>query len=152
MELTISKVHGTNKYLSKISELIAALFVLLFLYTAIHKIMGAQTFTFQLRKSPFVTDMVPFVSISIPAGEVLISVLLIFKKTRLAGLFASLLLMTMFTAYIWLMLAYSYDLPCSCGGIISQMSWSQHLAFNIFFTLLAITGIYIENKHRLIHP
>jgi hypothetical protein len=45
------------------------------------------------------------------------------------------------------MLAYAKHLPCSCGGVIKKLTWPQHLAFNIFFLLIAMTGIILQRKH-----
>ena len=54
--------------------------------------------------------------------------------------------MTMFTAYIWAMLHYSYYVPCSCGGVLSKMGWDAHMWFNVGFTLLSVTGITLQSK------
>jgi hypothetical protein len=44
------------------------------------------------------------------------------------------------------MLLSEKDLPCSCGGIISSLSWRQHIIFNGVFILLAITGIIFSKQ------
>lgn len=127
-------------------ELIASLLILLFFYTAVSKLLEYQTFKLQLGKSPFITQFSSLIAWMIPMGEIFIGAALIFKRTRLLGLYGSLFLMTMFTAYIYAMLNYSYDLPCSCGGIISKMTWTQHLWFNIGFVILCIVGILLQTK------
>ena len=129
-------------------ELICGLLVLLFVYTGISKMIDFSTFHLQLGKSPFITKYANAVAYTLPAGEILVALALFFNKTRLLGLYASLFLMTMFTAYIYAMLNYSYDLPCSCGGIISKMSWTQHLWFNAGFVLLSLIGILLQVKKR----
>ena len=127
-------------------EIISSLLILLFVYTALSKLLDFDTFKLQLSKSPFITDFASTVAWALPVGELLVGLALVFKKTRLLGLYASLFLMTMFTAYIYAMLHYSYDLPCSCGGIISKMSWTQHLWFNAGFVGLSIVGIVLQSK------
>ena len=129
-----------------IVEVISSLLILLFLYTAVSKLLDYQTFKLQISKSPFITEFSSVVAWAIPGGEILVALALMFKRTRLLGLYASLFLMTMFTAYIFAMLNYSYDLPCSCGGIISKMTWTQHFWFNTGFVVLSIVGIVLESK------
>jgi hypothetical protein len=53
--------------------------------------------------------------------------------------------MLLFTGYIFIMLKYSSYLPCSCGGVLSNMSWKQHFVFNLAFSALALAGILIQN-------
>ena len=81
---------------------------------------------------------------AIPAGELLISAALIIHRTRTAGLYLSLFLMLLFTGYIFMMLKYSTYLPCSCGGILSSMSWRHHFIFNLAFTGVTLLGIVIQ--------
>lgn len=131
-------------------ELICGLLVLLFVYTALSKLLDYSTFTVQLSKSPFINPFAGTVTWALPAGELLAALALTFKRTRLLGLYASLFLMTMFTAYIYIMLQYSYYIPCSCGGVISKLTWSQHLWFNGAFVILSIAGILLQTK-RAIH-
>src|SRR6185503_11882656 len=116
-----------------IIEIIISLLILLFVYTGISKLQDHSNFHLQLSKSPFITAFADQVAWALPAGEILVALTLLFKRTRVPGLYASLFLMTMFTAYIYAMLNYSYDLPCSCGGIISRMTLDQHLWFNTGF-------------------
>jgi hypothetical protein len=124
-------------------EIISSLLVLLFVYAAVSKLLDYQTFKVQLSKSPFITQFAGVTAWALPLGELLVAAALTFRLTRLLGLYASLFLMTMFTAYIWAMLNYSYDVPCSCGGVLSKMGWKEHFWFNVGFTLLSFAGILI---------
>lgn len=133
-----------------ILDVICGLLILLFMYAGVSKLMEYGTFKLQLSKSPFITQFADTISWALPAGEVIICSLLAFEKTRLLGLYASLFLMTLFTAYIYTMLNYSYYIPCSCGGILSQMGWSTHFWFNIGFTLLTIAGIYLKSRAKIV--
>jgi hypothetical protein len=85
--------------------------------------------------------------VAVPAVEVLVAATLIFPKTRLAGLYGCFLLMVMFSTYIVIILNFSQYVPCSCGGILENMSWSQHLVFNIVCTGLAATAVIIYPVH-----
>ena len=82
---------------------------------------------------------------AVPFSELLVSSLLIFIKTRLAGLYASLLLLVSFTVYIGLVMNHVFGrIPCSCGGILSKMTWEQHLVFNMVFILMTSTAILLS--------
>lgn len=131
---------------STVVEIISSLLVLLFVYAAVSKLLDYQTFRVQLSKSPFITQFADVTAWALPAGELLVAAALTFKRTRLLGLYASLFLMTMFTAYIWTMLHYSYYVPCSCGGVLSKMGWEAHLWFNGGFVALSIIGILLQTK------
>ena len=133
---------------STVVEIISSLLVLLFMYAAVSKLLDYQTFKVQLSKSPFITQFASITAWALPIGEILVGLALTFKRTRLIGLYVSLFLMTMFTAYIYAMLHYSYYIPCSCGGILSEMTWTQHLWFNIGFVVLSITGILSVSKEE----
>lgn len=130
---------------SIIVEIIVMLFVILFLYTGISKLMDYSVFKEQLAESPVLGPMAKL-AIGLPLIEFLTSLLLILPRWRLKGLYVSLALMTLFTGYIITILSFSDQLPCSCGGIVAQLSWQQHVAFNSSFILLALTGIIIEKR------
>jgi hypothetical protein len=129
-----------------IVEILSSLLILLFVYAALSKLFDYENFKLQLGKSPFITGFEGTVAWAIPAVEILTGLFLLIKRTRLFGLYVSLFLMTMFTAYIYAMLHYSYYIPCSCGGILSKMTWNQHLLFNILFVIFSITGILLETR------
>jgi uncharacterized membrane protein YphA (DoxX/SURF4 family) len=129
-------------------EIISALFVILFVYTGLNKLLDYETFKFQMGRSPYLQNVSGFVAATLPAGELLVVVALILPRTRLAGLYASFFLMCLFTGYITIMLIFSYYLPCSCGGILQALSWRQHLVFNSLFTLLAVVGVLLQNQIR----
>lgn len=117
--------------------------ILLFVYAALTKLLDYQKFAIQLGQSPMLTDFARFLAWSVPGVELLISLLLIFRATRLVGFYAALSLMTMFTSYIVLASRFSDYVPCSCGGIIQNMSWTQHLIFNLVFLSLIVIAILL---------
>src|SRR5947209_8594176 len=107
----------------RITEFAASLLILLFSYTALSKWIAYDTFVSQLGKSPFVGNYARVLGLILPALEFIVVLGLVFKKTRLYGFYAAFFLMTLFSAYIYAMLNFSYDLPCSCGGVLAQMNW-----------------------------
>jgi len=38
------------------------------------------------------------------------------------------------------------NLPCSCGGVIQQLSWTQHIVFNLIFIAAGGIGIWMARK------
>lgn len=136
---------------SWIIEIISALFILLFVYAAISKFLDYQKFRVQLGQSPLLTAFAGWVAWIIPTIEIIISLLLAFSKTRLLALYASFSLMVMFIAYIIAITKFSDYVPCSCGGVLQNMNWHQHLIFNIVFVLLAMAGIslYTDGTRKL---
>lgn len=132
---------------SKVIEIFAALLVLLFVYAASSKLLNIPQSTFELFRQPLPRWSIPFLVWAIPIGELLISIALMFKKTRTIGFYASFALLTIFTGYIILGLANAFSkVPCSCGGIISGFTWTQHLIFNLFFVAVSLAGIILVRK------
>jgi len=127
-------------------EIISFLFILLFVYAAASKLMDYEKFRLQLGKSPLLTHFAGFVAWLIPLLELVIAVMLATPRFRSCGLYAFFSLMVMFTAYIVAITRFSDYIPCSCGGVLQNMGWNQHLVFNIFFVVLAVAGILAYNK------
>ncbi|NCI49689.1 hypothetical protein GWC95_07135 [Sediminibacterium roseum] len=125
----------------RISQIIAAIFILVFVYTAISKLLSMDAFIKVLHQSALLSRFAGWVGWGLPFVELVVSALLVFPETRKAGLLISLGLMVLFTAYIGWMIVYEPKLPCSCGGVIRYMSWRTHLVFNSVLIVLAITGI-----------
>ena len=133
-------------------ETIRLSFILLFVYTAASKFIDYENFRAVIGQSPLITRFAPVLAIVVPVVEIVIALLLVIPRYRRAGLYASFAIMTLFTVYIVVLLTLSEKIPCSCGGVISQMSWTQHLYFNIVFMLLALLGMWLYTKQADDHP
>lgn len=120
------------------------LLIALFGYAAVSKLTDYTTFKLQLGQSPFIEHFAPLLTWAMPAIELIAVSLLLFNRSKLAGLYLSLFLMTLFSAYIYAMLHYSYYIPCSCGGVLEKLDWKAHLWLNLGFTILCISGILAE--------
>ena len=131
-----------------IIQSIACLFIILFVYTGLSKLIDYESFKVALHKSPVFRTTADQVAWFIPSVELVIAIMLAIPRWRLKGLFASLILMLGFTGYIIYILGFSSEIPCTCGGVIQEMSWRQHLAFNSFFVLLALIGIMLERRMK----
>ena len=127
-------------------EIIASIFIILFLYTGISKLMDFSTFKEQIAASPLLSSISYSLAVLLPIVEIIVAILLFIPKWRLPGLYASLSLMLIFTVYIIGILNFSQKLPCSCGGVLELLSWKDHLIFNCLLIVLAILGIRIANK------
>jgi hypothetical protein len=126
-----------------IVEIIGALFILLFTYASLSKFQDFQKFRVQLGRSPLILAHAGLVAWFIPVVEIAIAVLLSTRRFQLIGLYASFSLMVLFSVYIIAILKFSEYIPCSCGGILQNMSWSEHLLFNAGFILLGAAGVLI---------
>lgn len=131
-------------YKTTIVYIICLLYTLLFVYAAMSKILDFENFKVQLGQSPLLSAYADYVALAVPTFELIICGLLLIPKSRVFGLFFAYSLMVMFTAYIYIILNYSSFVPCSCGGILEDMSWNQHMVFNLVFILLSIIAVLIS--------
>lgn len=135
---------------------VSYLLILLFGYTAFSKvefftakhILDVEQFKAAMFKSPVLQRHVNELGYIIPATEIIICFLLLFNKTKIFGYYASLLLLCSFTGYIIYMFLSFPVLPCTCGGIISSLSWKNHFLLNIAFILLTLRAIYFTHKRK----
>lgn len=135
---------------STIPEIISAVFIFLFVYTALSKIFTFHLFAQTLKETPIIGGIADYIAIAIPTIELMISLLLFLPCTRRSGLYSTFVLMSIFTLYIGYMLIFTPQLPCTCGGVIEKMTWTQHLLFNVVFTLLALTAILLTPYKQII--
>ncbi|MBO9676326.1 MAG: hypothetical protein J7577_22990 [Sphingobacteriaceae bacterium] len=132
------------------SEITVLLLVVLFLYTGLSKFIDFKGFTYDLNNQPFPNSFTPFLKWAIPLSEIAIVGTLLYNKTRLIGLYASLVLMSMFTIYTALVLLHVFKyVPCSCGGVIKHLTWPQHLTFNLFFVIVTFIAIKQQPREKL---
>lgn len=125
-----------------------ALHIVLFVYAALAKLTDYSNFQFGLSESPFIAPMAGMLAWAVPASELIIAAMLFVPALRLAGLYASFVLMFLFTIYISAMLAFGTDIPCSCGGVLEDMSWPAHIVFNSFFVLLSAMAIWLQRQQK----
>lgn len=143
-----NQLTGERKFWSKKLgvDLICYTYFLLFLYAAVSKLLDYESSEIQMAKSPIITDFAYLLAWLVPVIEITIAMMLVIPKTMMLGLYASLALMSMFTAYIIAILNFSTSIPCSCGGVLESMDWTEHLIFNLAFIALAIIAILLQTK------
>ncbi|MBL7743122.1 MAG: hypothetical protein JNN00_06555 [Chitinophagaceae bacterium] len=129
---------------SAVVSIIAAIFIFLFVYTAVSKLMNMPSFKNTLHASSLIGSRAGMMAWVVLAAEWVSALLLIYPHFRIAGFSLALLLMLSFTVYIAAMLLTASRLPCSCGGILKSLSWKQHFFLNIFLTALAYWAFTLE--------
>jgi hypothetical protein len=144
--LTTIHLHNGLLMRNVFIQLVSALFILLFVYAAVSKLIGFEVFAAQLKRSPILTHQAAFFSVAVPATEFLISFMLILPHWQLLGLYASFGMMVLFTAYIIAITRFSDDVPCSCGGVLQNMTWDEHLVFNVAFLILSVMAILLYRR------
>ena len=132
-----------------INQIITALLIILFFYTATSKLLDVKEFQRQLANQTLPGwSKIPLLWI-IPVAELLLSLLLIIPTTRTTGFYGSSVLMLLFTGYIGLVLLNVFDrVPCSCSSLIRNMGFGAHFLFNLFFLTVSIVGIYMSNQQK----
>lgn len=129
---------------SKLVPLIASWLILLFGYTVFSKLADIEEFRRQLANQVLPGWAIAPLIWLIPGSELAVSMLLLFSQTRLTGLYGAAILMMLFTGYTGLVLLEVFDrVPCSCGGVLRSMGFTEHFVFNLFFLAIAVTGIVI---------
>lgn len=129
-------------------EILSSLFIVLFVYTAVNKLMGYDSFQTVLTQSPLIGSFAAVIAWLLPLLELGIAGLLFFGSTRKAGFYAAGSLLLLFTGYIGYMLLFSPHLPCSCGGVIKYLSWRAHFIFNMVWILLALMGLRLMGGNK----
>lgn len=136
-------------------ETISFLFILLFMYTASSKIIDIWHFRRMIHFGPILKDISNSWALSntlawsVILSEIIISLFLIFPRTRRVGLWLSFFIMLIFTSYLGYIIFFSPSRPCSCGGVIEKMTWPQHFIFNVFFLTLATLGLWLDKRSSL---
>lgn len=126
--------------------IIAISYILLFTYAAVSKLLDFEHFRIQIAKSPLLSAFADIVSIGVPLVEILMSLLFFVPRYRATAFGLATGLMSMFTAYIVIILNFSSYVPCSCGGILEKMGWTEHLVFNIVFVVLGLIAWWLETN------
>ena len=134
-------------------QIITVLLIVLFMYTAVSKAIDHEEFRKQLANQEIPIWTVPTLQWLLPLSELLVVLLLLLPSTRLSGLYASAVLMLVFTGYMGLVVLNVFDrVPCSCGGVLKSMGFTTHFFFNLFFLILSLVAIKLQRKNRIEVP
>jgi small-conductance mechanosensitive channel len=125
------------------------LFIAMFTYAAVSKWLVFNVFISQINKQPFNDKLTPLLVWGIPTSEIIVSLMMMIDKTRELALKIATAMMILFTGYIILIeLNLFGKIPCACGGAISELSWTQHLFFNLFFVFAGLLAIFLIRKNK----
>ncbi len=144
------KLSETTK--SIILDCICYLYIVLFVYAAASKLLDFDTFQNQLGQSPLLSANANWIAWLVPLSEILIAFLLIFNRFRILGLYGFYIWMVMFTTYIIIILNFTSFVPCSCGGVLEKLGWTEHLIFNFVFVVLSGISIVFYSCNTTIKP
>lgn len=126
--------------------LIGYAIMVLFIYTALSKLFAYSIYLSDLRRSPELGAFAVPISILIPGTELISAIFILIPAWRKIGFLVATILMIAFTLYVSYVLLFAQEQPCTCGGIIRELTWKQHLSFNIFFTILAAIAFRSSSK------
>lgn len=122
---------------------------LVYTYSSLSKLQNFEETKRQMLNQPVPGWSAGILAWFIPAIELITVLLLYFPQTRRTGFKLSTLLLLVFTLYVLLALL---DLlgatACTCGGLISYLSWDAHLLFNITLLILSITGLILKERRK----
>jgi uncharacterized membrane protein YphA (DoxX/SURF4 family) len=135
----------STKMTTAVIEIICGLYVLLLVYAALSKLLDFENFRVQIAQSPVTAAYAGIIAWAIPSIELLISVFLAVARYRRVTLISAYTLMLVFTAYIYIVLNYSSYVPCSCGGILEKLGWTEHFYFNLTYVLLAAVAVLLHD-------
>jgi hypothetical protein len=135
------------KHRDKLIQVITISFILLWSYAAFSKLADLDKSRSEMLNQVFPMWMAEILYWLVPTLEIGLCALLIFTRTRLMGLYGSLILMSSFTVYIAIVMTGIFGrVPCFCGGILNNMPYNTHFIFNLFFVVLALLGIGLVKR------
>ncbi|WP_256007503.1 MauE/DoxX family redox-associated membrane protein [Pedobacter deserti] len=133
----------TNK--ETMIQLITLALSLLFLYASLSKLLNYEKSKEEMMNQVFPAVIARILTWLVPVAEVIIALTLTCKPLRRKALWCSFMLLSAFSLYIAITMSGAFGrIPCSCGGILKNMSYATHLAFNLGFVALAGIALYLD--------
>lgn len=128
---------------------ITAILIFLWIYAALSKLLNYEQSRMQMMNQVFTAAISRILLWAVPFAELLIAGFLLFSGSRKIGLLLSVILLFLFSGYVLLVMLNVFGrIPCSCGGIISKLSWGQHLVFNMVFLGIALLSLVFQIKEE----
>lgn len=131
------------------TQTVAAVLILIFIYSAVNKIIDWKSFMLSLQSSPFIGKNAYTAAWIILFIHFVAAGLLFLPVYRLKGFCLSFIYTLFCSVYISTVLLMNVPLPCSCIGLLRSLSWQQQLFLNIILSLWSVTGILFYK--RLVH-
>lgn len=126
-----------------VSNTLSAIISIVLLYAAVSKLINLD-FTSAVTSKEIVS-LYNLEMVFTPTIELIISVLILIPKTRRMCFLVTTLMFPTFTLYIIYQKYILYQPICSCGGVISKLTFTQHVLLNISLTIISALG-YTETK------
>jgi putative oxidoreductase len=126
------------------------LLILLWIYAGCIKLLDYRHTRAEMMLQIFDASFAGILAWLVPVTEIITGLLLAVPLTTRYGLVLSALLLFVFTVYVSGGLLNWYESrPCSCGGVLEQMSWGWHFVFNLFFLALNSIAIVFNYKKEV---
>lgn len=142
----LNKVLKVNKFAFQFSkgknylrEALGLMFSVILIYTGIIKFNNLEAFYSTLWKSNlFHSDfLISVIAFGLPVLELILGVLLLFKKLQRVLSIVVYGLFSLFLGYS--ILLYSFNInSCGCGGFFSFLDMREHLVVNTIFFLFSL--------------
>lgn len=133
MNLTPTKTFTMKiAFLSLLQHVLVSMFVGLFTYAGCSKLLNLATFENSLHNLEHVANYASLLKWLVPLLEISIAFLIVLPSVRKTGLIISVVYLALLTALLSYLIAFAYNLPCTCMGLFKSLRWNQQLALNIF--------------------
>ncbi|WP_028296198.1 MauE/DoxX family redox-associated membrane protein [Olivibacter sitiensis] len=121
------------------------LLMLLWIYASASKLGNYDQSQWEMRNQVFPDPLADQLVWIVPSMEILLAIGLMAPQTRILALWASGGLLLAFTLYIAITATKVFGrVPCSCGGIISNMPYWLHACFNIAYLGIVYLALYLH--------
>ena len=129
-----------------VSDLISALFVLIFFYSALNKLADLSGFRNELSTAPLLQKATGILTWGIPILELGITALILWPRTRIAGFYAVLGASIPFAIYLGYLILERLPYQAWIGS--QQLTKVQSLMAIILLSGIALLGLRIYKKLR----
>lgn len=131
-----------------LSDLIALMFIVLFVYAGWIKLLDHHMFRNQLTAFDYINSFAGFLAWAVPLIHLGLALLFIWPSMRLWALGGTFILLLTYSIYIILILYRGVNVPCACSGLFKFTSWIEQLVMNCVFLAGASTGIIFETNPK----
>lgn len=120
---------------------------LLFAYTFLSKLLNFDLFKVKLIRSEIIPDSaIVFFAYLIPVIELIVLIFLVNSFKTKISLYISLMVLLIFTFYLFAINHFSLYTGCSCGGVFETLTYPQHLFANSFFIAINIIALFFKRS------
>ena len=112
---------------------------------SLDKFINFGLFRSAMIQQPFADQLGIVLSYTLPPVELAAGLLFISPRMRPSAFKLSSLLMLAFVTYVGLAVLNVWGkIPCGCGLIFNQLSWTAHLWLNTGFLVISLFGLWLE--------